>query len=155
LAQSPLRMGRRDGIKPRMNLMLVERSWSRLGRKRIRIVWGIGMENSPDVRFSCNYNQGVAGRALATQLPVMDDCETADKTRFRFSQKQLEKTSHVTTVWSWPVYETDRSGNQTGKIVAIVNFDCTQSGAFQKLSDNSAAYERSLKKFCEVASTII
>lgn len=155
LAEAPLKLGRRDGINPRMNMMLVERPWYRLGRRRIRVVWGIGMEDNPDVKFSCNHGQGVAGRALATQRPVMDDCETPDKTRFHFSQKQLDQTSHVTTVWSWPVYQTDKKGHQTGKIAAIVNFDCTKSGAFRILSEKSAAYEKSLKKFCEVASTII
>jgi hypothetical protein len=155
LAAAPLKLGNRHGIMPRVNLMLVERRWTVLGKKRIRMVWGVGMENHPDVRFSCNYDQGVAGRALKTQRPVLDDCETQDKTRFGFSQKQLDQTSHVTAVWSWPVYEANNKGLQTGRVVAVVNFDCRKSGAFKLLSENAAAYEKSLKKFCEVASTVI
>jgi hypothetical protein len=155
LAEAPLAKGRKQGIKPRINLMIVQRKWTFLGKKRIRVVWGQGMKNHPDVQFSCNHDQGVAGQALKTQLPVLDDCESQDKSRFRFNPKQLWQTNHVTAVWSWPVYETDNKGEQTGKIVAVVNFDCTQPGAFTVLSENSIAYEKSLKRFCEIASTII
>lgn len=155
LAEAPLKQGKKNGIKARMNLMLVERSWTKWGKRRIRVVWGSRMESHPDVKFSCNYDQGVAGVALKTQRAVMDDCQTTDKSRFGFSPKQLAQTSHVTAVWSWPVYETDKKGLQSGKVIAVVNFDCISSGAFTALSANSAAYEKHLEKFCEVASIII
>lgn len=155
LAEGPMKKGMNHGIGPRMNLMVVERKWTFLGKRRIRIVWEAGMKNYPDVQFSCNHDQGVAGRALKTQLPVLDNCETADKSRFKFLSGQLDQTRHVTAVWSWPVYETDSKGNQTGKVVGIVNLDCTVAGAFAKLSSNTDAYEKSLKKFCEIASIII
>jgi hypothetical protein len=155
LAESSLRRGRRDGLKCRMNLMVVERPWTIFGRKRIRLVWGKDMKNNPDVRFSCNNGQGVVGRCVREKKVVIDDCETPDKSRFRFTERQLRQTSHVTTVWSWPVYETDRKGQQTGRIAAVVNFDCTNRGAFSTLSEKSAAYEKSLKEFCEVASRIV
>ena len=64
-------------------------------------------------------------------MPVLDDCATPDKSRFHFTQRQLHQTSHVTAVWSWPVYETDKQGHQSGKIVAILNFDSMIQGPLQ------------------------
>lgn len=155
LAETPMKLGKRLGISPRMNLMLVTRPWYLFGAKRIKVVWGVGMESFPDVRFSCKHDQGVAGHALKTQLPVLADCEISDRTNFRFPQRLLDQTKHVTAVWSWPIYETDSTGRQTGRVIGVLNLDATAPGAFAKLSSRPQQFERYLKKFCEVASMIV
>jgi hypothetical protein len=86
-----------------LTLLLTNRPWYLFGRKRIKVVWGLQMENVPDVRFSCRTHQGVVGEALRTRRPVLGDCEIPDKTKFQFSKKQLTQTGHVTAVWSWPI----------------------------------------------------
>jgi len=155
LAETPLKLGRKHNISPRINLMLLCRPWYFVGRKRIKVVWGIGMQNSPDVRFSCKCDRGVAGEAIRTQRPVLADCEIADKTKFGFTAAQLEQTSHVTAVWSWPIYETNTAGEQTGRVVGVVNFDATRTGAMVKLKQYNDSFERDLRKLCEVISTVV
>jgi hypothetical protein len=113
------------------------------------------MENFPDVRFSCKADQGVIGEALKTQMPVLADCETGDKTKFGFSDKQLEQTNHVKAVWSWPIYETNASGQQTGRVVGVLNLDATKSGSMSKLKQHNDAFEKDLRKFCEIISSVV
>ena len=78
LAENPLKLGRKHGIAPRMNVMLVHRPWYLLGSKRMRVVWSANMDSFPDVRFSCSCNQGVSGQALRKRLPVLADCSVAE-----------------------------------------------------------------------------
>jgi hypothetical protein len=155
LAEDPIKLGKKHGIAPRMNLMIVCRPWYFLGRKRIRIVWNSNMDSFPDVRFACFCDQGVSGQALKKRLPVLADCSVADKTSFKFTAKQLEQTAHVKAVWSWPIYEIDSKGSQTGEVIGILNLDGTANGAFSKLEQNTDAFEKAMKKFAEVASTIV
>lgn len=113
------------------------------------------MESYPDVRFSCYCDQGVSGQALRRGLPVLADCAVSDKTAFKFKPTQLAKTSHVMAVWSWPIYEVDNKGQQTGDVIGVLNLDGTKNGAFQALEANTDAFEKMMKKFAEVASTIV
>ena len=155
LAAQPIELGSKCGIKPRMNVMLVQRRWCYFGRKRIRVVWSINMEGFPDVRFNCFWDQGVSGQSLKTKRPVYADCSMADKTVFNFNQKQLEQTSHVKAVLSWPIYQVDKQGMQTGAVIGVVNLDGTADGSFEKLTANAAKFDKSMKKFAEVTSTIV
>ena len=79
----------------------------------------------------------------------------ADKTVFNFNQKQLEQTSHVKAVLSWPIYQVDKQGMQTGAVIGVVNLDGTADGSFEKLTANAAKFDKSMKKFAEVTSTIV
>ena len=155
LAENPLRLGNKYNIGPRMNLMVVERPWYFVGRKRIRVAWGANRNSFPDVRLKCFCDQGVSGQAFSKRVPVLADCSVADKGHFKFSQKQLEDTAHVKVVWSWPIYQIDSKGQQTGKIVGIVNLDGTKDGAFERITTNAGAFEKSMRRFTEVASTIV
>ena len=113
------------------------------------------MDSFPDVQFSCKHDQGVAGMALRNMKPVLHDCESSDRSEFGFTQKQLAQTNHVTSVWSWPIYEVDGKGHQTGKVVGVVNLDTTKPRGFAMLQSKTVALEKALKKFCEVASTVV
>jgi hypothetical protein len=155
LAAQPLKLGNQCGISPRMNVMLVQRPWYYFGRKRIRVVWSVNMEGFPDVKFKCFCDQGVSGQALKTKRPVYADCSMVDKSLFSFSQKQLDQTSHVQAVLSWPIYEVDKQGEQTGAVIGVVNLDGTATDSFNKLIAKTAAFDKCMKKFAEVTSTIV
>jgi hypothetical protein len=155
LAENPLKLGKKHNIGPRMNLMVVYRPWYFPVIKRIKVVWSKNMESYPDVRFSCYCDQGVSGQALKRGLPVLADCSGSDKSAFKFSATQLEHTAHVKAVWSWPIYEVNNKGQQTGEVIGILNLDGIKDGAFQALEANTDAFEKVMKKFAEVASTIV
>ncbi len=74
---------------------------------------------------------------------------------FGFTLKQAEQTAHVTAVWSWPIYELDGKGNQTGDVGGVLNLDATEIGAANTLMANYETYEKYLKRLSEVASTIV
>jgi hypothetical protein len=155
LAEGPLKLGKKHNIGPRLNIMVVYRPWYFPVFRRIKVVWGRNMESYPDVRFSCYCDQGVSGQAFKRGVPVLADCTEADKSGFKFKPKQLTQTAHVHAVWSWPIYEVDNKGQQTGQVIGVLNLDGTRNGAFQALKSNTDAFEKVMKKFAEVASTIV
>jgi hypothetical protein len=155
LAEAPLKLAKRHGIRPRLNLMLITRPWHLFGARRVKVVWGVGMDNFPDVRFSCSLSQGVVGEALRSQKPVMLNCETADPVQFNFSQKQLAQTKHVTAIWSLPIYEVDGKGQQTGRVIGALSLDSVAPGGFEKIKQYSAALEQDLRQLCEIISMVL
>jgi len=155
LAEKPMKIARNLGVAPRMNIMLLIGPRFLFGKKRIKVVWGAGMDNFPDVQFVCNHDQGVAGMALANGVPVLYDLEANDPSSLKLPQSLVRATTHLTAIWSWPIYEVDKSGHQTGKLLGVVNLDTTKPGGAAALMSKTETFEKLLRKFCEVASKVV
>src|SRR6266487_6870271 len=87
-----LSLGRRQGIQPRINILLVYRkpAWLFL-RRYFRIVWGLGMENQPDVKASFPVSKGVAGETLESGRPRLVNMEELPHENWGFTKEEARR----------------------------------------------------------------
>ncbi len=156
MGENILRLGERYRISPRVNILLVFRKsgWLFM-RKYFHIVWGLGMENQPDVKASFRTSKGVAGEVLKTGRPRLVDMELSHHEDWGFTEHEAKRFQPLTAIYSWPIYEVDDQGEQTGRIVGCVNLDALAQGACSTIEKNQARFDKLLLEFAEFASKIV
>src|SRR5213594_252361 len=152
LGDKILSFGREKGIQPRVNILLVYRepSWLFL-RKYFHIVWGLGMENQPDVRVSFHVSKGVAGETLESGRPRLVDMEELPHENWGFTEHEAQRFQHLTAIYSWPIYEVDHNGEQTGRRIGCVNLDAMAAGSRVVIEKHLRRFDGMLREFAEIA----
>jgi hypothetical protein len=114
----------------------------------------LGTRYSPDNKVEFHISKGVAGAAVARRRAVFVNLEQRNNRHsWGFSDKELAGFPHFTAIWSLPVFELDKAGNPTGKILGTINLDSVTRGAFSVLEGNPA-YERLLEEFQDLVSKV-
>ncbi len=72
-----------------------------------------------------------------------------------FTEHEAKRFQHLTAIYSWPIYEVDDRGEQTGRIVGCVNLDALAQGACSIIEQNQARFDKLLLEFAEFASKIV
>ena len=148
-------LGKSDGIDPRMNYLALYRPWRGLFLRRFfRVRWGIGMRFSPDNAAEFHISKGIAGAAVKRRRALLIDLEEPKNQHgWNFSSDELTGFPAFTAIWSLPIFELDRGGNATGKILGTINLDATAHGAFRILSSNME-YAELLEEFQDLVSKV-
>src|SRR5437867_6648991 len=129
--------GKRDGIDIRLNILVLYRParWFFV-RRFLRFCWGLGMKYDSDSAYDFPIKKGVAGevvRTLQARLVNMDGLTNDD---WGFRAKEALIFPKFTLIWSLPVYEFDRHGAFTGKVLGTVNLHSTSSHSFEVVYGN-------------------
>jgi hypothetical protein len=149
-------LGESEGIEARINYLGLYRPWRWLFLRRfLRVRWGIGMTFSSDNTAEFHVSKGVAGAVVAGRKALLIDLEKpANQHGWNFSPKELARFPSFTAIWSLPIFELDRSGNATGKILGTINLDTTSPNAFAKLSRADSGYAELLEEFQDLVSRV-
>lgn len=155
LSKSIIALGTRDGIRPRMNILLVYRPWY-WPRRMLRSAWGAEMNNQPDVDISFPATKGVAGEVCIRKVPQLVDLEQTQQSEWGFSEKDIKKYNlqQIKAIYSYPIYEIGRHKRQTGNVIGTVNLDARADGAIRKINARIDTYKKYLELFSEFASKI-
>ncbi len=156
LGEEIRRLGNRHGIDPRIKILLVFRKarWLFV-RKYFQLVWGLGMENQPDVKASFHISKGVAGEVLRTKRPRLVDMEESRHEDWGFTEGEAKKFQRLTAIYSWPIYQVDDQGEQTGRVAGCVNLDALAPEACSTIKQNQPKFDKLLREFAEFASKIV
>jgi hypothetical protein len=150
-----IRLAQRDKLRPRVNVLICRRTWKWLGlRPYLVLVWGKGMESFPDVKISFLATKGVAGLVLREKEPRLVDIEKSPNSEWGFADKETRKFPKITSIYSWPIYEVDAKGNQTGNVVGTVNLDTLATGAADKIRIRQDEYHKLLQDFAELVAKV-
>lgn len=156
LGKSIIDLGKRDGINPRLNILLIYRPWYCPFKKQLRLVWGLKMNNQPDVNIRFPISKGIAGEVCRRKTQILVDLESANQTDWRFSEEEIKKYNfrQIKAIYSFPVYEIDRKNSQTGKVIGTINLDARKLGSFTKMQVRQDRYTEYLELFSEFVSKI-
>jgi hypothetical protein len=124
-------------------------------RKRFRVVWGLGMASQPDVKATFHVSKGVAGEVLRAKRPRLVNMEEAHHEDWGFTKAEAREFQHLTAIYSWPIYEVDHQGDQTGRVIGCANLDAMTPGAFDAITHNQAQFDKLLEEFTEFASKVL
>jgi hypothetical protein len=122
----------------RLNILMAERRWL-LGKPHFRVRWSLEMDHSPDGAARFPIKKGVAGEAFAQRKPRLVDMEDpATQGDWGFTKKELDKLRFpkFTMIWSYPIFELDKKGKQTGRLLGTANLDSSLPGAFRTAIDD-------------------
>lgn len=152
---SLIAIGKKDRVKPRVNILLIYRPWY-WPKRRLRIVWGLEMKSQPDVGISFPIDKGVAGEVCRLKQPQFVDLAESDPSSWGFSEKEIGKFGlrQLTSVYSYPIYEMGIGQKQTGKVIGCVNFDTRAAGAGAKVKEKLEKYEKTMELFSELAAKV-
>jgi hypothetical protein len=151
--------GKTKNIKIRLNILIVYRSfWS--FRRYFRIAWNSWNKTKdfyPDGAVTFHISKGVAGLAFALKTDRLVDMEEKENQgkRWKFTPKEEKKFPAHTMIWSWPIFELNKDGDMTGKILGTLNLDSLDPGAFDIVLKDPEFYNRMLEfreLACKVAS---
>jgi hypothetical protein len=144
-----------DRIEARLNYLAIFRPARWLFCRRFfRIAWGLGMKYEPDNTVQFHVSKGVAGRALQDRKKTLVNLELPQNRNFGgFSDKEKATFPLLTAIWSVPIFELDRSGNATGKILGTINLDSETLGAWHVFSGNEE-YEGLLEELQDLVSKV-
>lgn len=150
-----IQLAQKDKLQPRVNVLIRRRTWKWLGmRPYLVLVWGMKMEGCPDVKVSFLASKGVAGRVLREKSPRLVNMEKSPNSNWGFDDNETSKFPKLTSIFSWPIYEVDAKGSQTGNVVGTVNLDTLATGAADKIALREEKYKSLLQDFAELVAKV-
>lgn len=155
LGEQLIALGKKDGIQPRLNILIVYRDWRSLFlEKYLQVVWSREMEYQPDLHASFPISKGVAGEVVRAKAPRLADIERFGHQGWGFDDKASSAFPKLTAIYSWPIYQLDRQQRPTAHILGTVNLDAQVSGAIRRIAANKVEYDALLRDFTRFASAI-
>lgn len=139
----------------RLNIMMAERRWF-IWKRHFKVRWSLGMDDSPDAAIRFPVTKGVAGEAFRERKPRVVDFEDPDaRGDWGFTDKDRGrmKFPKFTMIWSYPIFELDKGGKQTGRILGTVNIDSALPGAC-KLVIEDQLFLTLVSDFWQISSKI-
>ncbi|GEM_PF-5972352 len=156
LGDEIIALGNRDGIKPRLNILVVYREKRRLfWGVYLRVAWSREMEFQPDMHATFSTSKGVAGEVVKEKAPRLADIERYGHQTWGFSEREARLFPKLTAIYGWPIYQLDRHQRLSAKILGTVNLDAQEPGALARLVRHKAEYDALLKDFAKFASAIL
>jgi len=155
VGQRVIDLANSDGIQARLNYLAIVRPWRRLlCRRYFKIAWGIGMKYEPDNTVTFHISKGVAGRAFRDRRATLVNLQLPENANYGgFSGKEKATFPTLTAIWSLPIFELDRSGDATGKILGTINLDSDTDGAANIFSGHPE-YEGLLEELQDLVSKV-
>ncbi len=148
-------LGKMSGIAVRINYLGIYRParWLFV-RKFFRLRWGIGMTYEPDNNAEFPIRKGVCGEAVARRRARLINMELAqNRNSWNFAKKELDRFPQFTAIWSLPIFELDRSGGPTGRVLGTINLDTTCDEACAVLS-STPEFSQLLEELQDLVSKI-
>lgn len=156
VGQRIIELASAEGVQARLNYLAIFRPVKYIFFSRyFRVAWGIGMRYQPDNTMRFHVSKGVAGKAVRTRRSIFVNQELPENRNYGgFSDEELGTFPPLTAIWSFPVFELDRSGNATGTILGTINLDSETHGAWEVFMGNQE-YGRLLEEFRDLVSKVV
>ncbi len=133
------------------NLNRTKFSWT---GKVFKVVWNFGSNHVKRyLRFTIN--QGSCGHAYVEEEITVNDFSTQPSQNFNFTNKQIDATSSLTMLISYPIIaKVDEAYEQNIKILGVLNIESRTPGA-DKLLTVQADWDLLYKNITNLAATFI
>jgi hypothetical protein len=150
-----VKYGKDKGLPLRLNMLLIYRPLKRFFfSKYLRVRWGLQMTFDPDGAVEFHIKKGVAGEALTNGRPKLVNMEEPEnKGNWGFTEKELRKFPPHTMIWSYPLFQLDKLGDNTGKLLGTVNLDSIFPGACEIVLKDPE-FAKLMEEFRDIACKI-
>jgi hypothetical protein len=149
--------GKSKNVKLRLNILIVRRGiW--FFNKSFKIAWASWNKTKdfyPDGAVSFDVEKGIAGYGYKQKIDLLVDMEepaNRDKD-WGFTAEEKEAFPEHTMIWSFPIYEVNKEGDMTGKILGMLNLDSQTRGAF-KIVLTDEEFRNRMVDFREIACKV-